>query len=117
MKLLSFFCILLDLSSNLVGLESGTFTATLGTWYTVDLGFKPNFVQLISTDNIASIQYLEPYSSTKYAIGALKASMETVTLGNTPSYGYFNFQITDTGFKYFRSYNSALTMKWLAGKL
>ena len=104
------------LNSNLVNVQSGTFTATQGNWYTVDLGYKPTFVQIISTDNIASIPSLASFSSTKYAIGIFNSSMELVTSGNPPSYGYYRFKITDTGFQYYRNYNSALSCKWIAGK-
>lgn len=103
-------------NSNLNNVQSGAFTATLGEWYTVDLGYKPTFVQIISTDNIASIQYFESYSKTNYCIGIFNSSMQIVSLGSQPSYGYYNFKITDTGFQYYRSYNSALSCKWVAGK-
>ena len=104
------------LNSNLGKCESGKFTATLGEWYTVVLGYKPDFVQLFSVDNTMSIQYLKLISTDKYAIGNINAKMEFVTLGNKPSYGYFNFKITDTGFQYYRSYNADLSCKWVAGK-
>ena len=103
---------------NLSNLQSGTFTATVGVWETINLGYKPTFVQLICTNGLATIQYSEKYSSIQYVIGiGGSVGLEAITLGNTPSYGYYNFKITDTGFQFWRNYNATLTYTWVAGKI
>ena len=97
--------------------DTGTFTTTLGQWYDVTLGYKPTFVQLIAIDGTAVIQYSEQYSKQKYIIGISgNTGIRIVDLENGPDYGYFNFKITDTGFSYWRAYDSALSCIWIAGK-
>ena len=88
----------------------------IGQNFEVNIGYKPDFVMLLFDDLTFNIMYSRDFSSTTYRICYTSQPTYDVNLGNFPVYNYVRFDITDTGFYYWRNYNSSLIGKYVAGK-
>ena len=102
------------LNSNLSNVKQGTFTATYNQLYVVDLGFKPDFIIMNSTDNKIYYQYNNKVSETLYYLN----NAGTVYSANIGSViNTFNtLGLNDTGFTFKRTWTDKLTYNYIAGK-
>ena len=102
----------------LSNMKKGKFYSTVNNWCDVSLGFKPDFVFLISSDLSIYMEYNKNTSETQYLCEVSGYNLsEYVDLKKAPSVGLMYFNITEDGFQYLRTWNTALNGFYVAGKL
>ena len=102
----------------LANMKRGTFSSTVNNWYDVSLGYRPDFVYLISSDFSIYMEYNKKVSETQYLCEVKGYNLsEYVDLKKAPSIGLMYFNITDDGFQYLRTWDTALNGFYVAGIL
>lgn len=92
-----------DTALNFSSTKSGSFSSSNGEWKTVEIGHKPKYI-MVGGENLGWDIYDETVSTTTYR--SSNGNMYSFETSNT-------FKLTDTGFKYRRTYSDSVTFYYL----
>ena len=83
--------------------KSGSFVSSNGLWVTVEIGHKPKYI-MVGGERLGWDIYDETVSTTTYR--SSNGNMYSFETSNT-------FKLTDTGFKYCRTYSDSIRFYYL----
>ena len=92
-----------DTALNFSSAKSGSFASSNGVWQTVEIGHKPKYI-MVGGEDLGWDIYDETVSTTKYR--SSNGNMYSFETSNT-------FKLTNTGFKYCRTYSDSVTFYYL----
>ena len=92
-----------DTALNFSSAKSGSFASSNGVWKTVEIDHKPKYI-MVGGENLGWDIYDETVSTITYR--SSNGNMYSFETSNT-------FKLTDTGFKYCRTYSDSVTFYYL----